>query len=281
MKDDTEMTEDVVKAPTKTAPRTEEGDDIIEVAKAMALAALLAVCIRTFLFEPFNIPSGSMLPSLLVGDYLFVEKYAYGYSKYSFPLDIVSFEGRVFGKDPKRGDVAVFRQPKRPDIDYIKRIVGLPGDVVQVKKGILYINGNAVVRDFRGIENVRDEEGNYIIYNRYVETLPGGVEHYIYEMNDEEPYDDTQTYVVPEGYYFAMGDNRDRSQDSRVTHAVGPVPAENLVGRAWFLFFSTNGVGDACDRDGFLAPVRSIGCKLVTWPRVIRYKRIFKRVQKL
>lgn len=254
-----------------------EKDDIIELVKAMAVAAFIAIVIRTFLFEPFNIPSGSMFPSLLVGDYLFVEKYSYGYSKYSFPLDMGFFDGRVMEKPVARGDVAVFRQPKKPHIDYIKRIIGLPGDTIQVKEGILYINDTAVLRDFQGTEDVK-EDNAFNVYSKYIETLPNGVKHYIYEMSDVERYDDTEVYTVPEGYYFAMGDNRDSSLDSRATEHVGPVPAENLVGRAAFLFFSTEGVGDKCERDGFLAGVRSVGCYVVEWPQAIRFSRIFKRV---
>jgi signal peptidase I len=258
-------------------------DDILELAKALAFAAIIALTIRTFLFEPFNIPSGSLLPTLLVGDYLFVEKYSYGYSKYSFPLDIGPFDGRIFGRDPQRGDIAVFRQPKRPDIDYIKRIIGLPGDHIQVRRGILYINEKPVQRDYRGREHFQGhetEEGdsNFTLYNRYVETLPNGVQHYIYEISDDEALDNTPVYDVPEGYYFAMGDNRDKSLDSRVQSQVGFIPAENLIGRAWFIFFSTEGVGDACAGGNVL---KRIACNVAEWPKVIRYKRILKRVNSL
>jgi len=257
----------------------EEGDDILELAKAMAMAAVIALTIRTFLFEPFNIPSGSLLPTLLVGDYLFVEKYSYGYSKYSFPMDVLNFDGRIWGSDPQRGDIAVFRQPKHPSIDYIKRIVGLPGDKIQVKGGILNINGTPVRREYLGAENYRDD-AIFNVYQRYVETLPNGVKHYIYEISDDQRFDNTPVYTVPQGYFFAMGDNRDSSLDSRAQDEVGFIPAENLVGRAWFIFFSTEGTGTMCDRDGNLASLRSLACKLVTWPKVIRYSRIFKRVNK-
>lgn len=255
-------------------------DEFIDMVKAMAVAALVALMIRTFAFEPFNIPSGSMLPTLQIGDYLFVEKYAYGYSKYSFPLDILSFDGRIMERMPKRGDIAVFRQPKKPEIDYIKRIIGLPGDKIQVREGLLYINGTPVLRDLQGTENI-DDGGMFHFYTRYIETLPNDVKHYIYEISDMESLDDTEVYTVPVGYYFAMGDNRDSSLDSRVQDQVGFVPAENLVGRAAFIFFSTEGIGDKCARDGAFAAMRSLGCKLIEWPKAIRYSRILKSVNSL
>jgi signal peptidase I len=255
-------------------------DDIYELLKAVVTAAFIALVIRSFLFEPFNIPSGSLLPTLQIGDYLFVEKYAYGYGKYSFPFGLIDFDGRVMGAMPKRGDIAVFRQPKKTGVDYIKRIVGLPGDAIQVKDGILHINGQPVTRDFRNIENVNDD-GRSAMYKRYVEKLPNGVKHYIYEISDDAKYDNTPVYIVPPEHYFAMGDNRDSSLDSRAQNDVGFIPAQNLIGRAWFIFFSTEGVGNTCDRDGSLAFARSLGCKLMKWPKVIRYSRFLKKVHKI
>lgn len=260
-------------------------DDASDLLKAMLIAAAIALTIRSLLFEPFNIPSGSMFPTLLVGDYLFVEKYSYGYSKYSFPLDMAPITGRIFERAPERGDVAVFRQPKRVHIDYIKRIIGLPGDTVQMRDGVLHINGKAVPRDYQGIEDL--PEGNAInVYQKYIETLPGngtaeGRRHYIYEITDDEVNDNTQVFTVPEGYYFAMGDNRDSSLDSRVQDQVGFVPAENLVGRAAFIFFSTEGVGEKCAREGHMAMLRQTGCYLIEWPQAIRFKRLFKSVHGL
>lgn len=254
--------------------------DFIELFKAMAMAGLIALVIRTFLFEPFNIPSGSMFPTLLVGDYLFVEKYSYGYSKYSFPLDPPLFKGRILEREVKRGDVAVFRQPPHPQIDYIKRIVGLPGDTIEVREGQLYINGKAVPREYLGTEQMADSIST-TFFMKYNETLPNGVKHHIYEISDSESLDNTPVFTVPEGHYFAMGDNRDQSQDSRVEYEVGFVPAENLVGRAGFLFFSVDSIGNACDRDGMLAAVKSLGCKMIEWPKAIRYSRIFNRVSTL
>ena len=263
-----------------TKPEEKDEDSLVELIKAMAIAAAIALLIRSLAFEPFNIPSGSLLPTLQVGDYLFVEKYSYGYSRYSFPLDMVSFEGRIFGASPARGDIAVFRQPKKTGVDYIKRIIGLPGDAIQVREGVLYINDQAVMRDLRDSETVMDD-GRTSLYKRYIETLPNGVQHYIYEISDYERFDNTPAYTVPAGHYFAMGDNRDSSLDSRAQEELGFVPAENLIGRAWFIFFSTEGVGDKCARNGSFAAVASLGCKLVEWPQAIRYRRFFKPVNKL
>lgn len=273
--------EDIENPDRPQKPATETGvSDFIELARALLVAAAIALCIRTFVFEPFNIPSESMYPTLKVGDYLFVEKYAYGYSRYSFPLGLGGFEGRIMASAPARGDVVVFRLPSDTNIDYIKRIVGLPGDTVQVEDGILHINGTAVRRDYETTEQL--SHGNFFaIYHKYTETLPDGVKHGIYEISDEQSLDNTPAFTVPAGHYFVMGDNRDSSQDSRVTGLVGFVPEENLVGRAFFLFFSTEGIGDKCVRDGVLAAVRSVGCKVVEWPKAIRYNRIFRRVHAL
>ena len=255
-------------------------DDFLELGKAMVLAAIIAIVIRTFLFEPFNIPSASMYPALKIGDYLFVEKYSYGYSRYSFPMNLATFEGRYGSGRPARGDIAVFRQPKQPTIDYIKRIIGLPGDTIQMIEGRLYINSQIVPREFIGTEEVRDKDG-FRIYQKYAETLPNGVKHNIYELSDQDSYDNTVVYTVPEGHYFAMGDNRDASMDSREQVQVGFVPEDNLVGRAAFLFFSTDDIGDACVKDGSLAAVKSVLCQFVERPKAVRYSRIFSSVHGL
>lgn len=262
------------------APEAEKKDDFFELAKAMALAAFIAIVIRTFLFEPFNIPSASMYPALKIGDYLFVEKYSYGYSRYSFPLNLAKFEGRMGSGRPERGDIAVFRQPKLTSIDYIKRIIGLPGDTIQMIEGRLYINSIQVPREYLGTEEVRDKDG-FRLYQKYLETLPNGVKHHIYELSDQDSYDDTPVYTVPEGHYFAMGDNRDASMDSREQTQVGFVPEDNLVGRAAFLFFSTDDIGDKCQRDGSLAAVKSVLCQFVERPKAVRYSRIFSAVHGL
>lgn len=276
---DQEQAEQAQEKPEEARPEKER-DEAVELLKAMAIAAVIALLIRSFLFEPFNIPSGSMYPTLLVGDYLFVKKWEYGYSAYSFPLDAIPIRGRWMGKEPKRGDVAVFRQPLRPGVDYIKRIVGLPGDRVQVKEGRLYINGEIVLREPLGPENFNDE-GNFRVYQKYIETLPGGVKHYIFEVSDNEALDNTPEFVVPQEHYFAMGDNRDQSLDSRVPLELGFVPAENLIGPAAFLFFSTEGIGDRCVKDGIFAAFKATGCKFVEYAKAVRYGRIFKSVNAL
>jgi signal peptidase I len=238
-----------------------KSDGFREIAKTVGYAILIALVIRTFLFEPFRIPSGSMIPSLLVGDYLFVAKYSYGYSKYSFPFSPDLFSGRIIEGEPKRGDVVVFRQPPHPEIDFIKRIIGLPGDHIQMKKGILYINDVPVIRE--SIPNYVDEQGNS--YTQYIETLPNGVKHHIIEeQGDTGGLDDTDVFVVPPGHYFAMGDNRDKSMDSR-TSEVGYVPAENLVGRAEIIFFSTDGSAHWWE--------------VWKWPLAVRYARLFDLIQ--
>lgn len=215
-----------------------------ETGRTILFVAVVVVGVRTVVFEPFNIPSGSMLPTLLVGDFLVVSKFSYGYSEHSItgarwlmrqvaPGREHLFQGRILGRVPTRGDVAVFKLPSDPSIDYIKRIVGLPGDRIQVKGGILHINGEAVRRDPDGRF---DESGRgFGAVQRYVETLPGGRRHHILEMSDNGWLDNTPEITVPQGHVFGMGDNRDNSQDSRV---FGPIPLDNLVGRAEFLFFS-------------------------------------------
>jgi len=212
--------------------------------KTIVYAVLIALFIRTVAYEPFNIPSGSMIPTLLVGDYLFVSKFSYGYSYHSLPLSPRIFSGRLFAEAPQRGDIAVFKLPSDNDTDYIKRVIGLPGDRIMVRQGRLYINGTVVPRD--RVENYIDESTGATV-PQFVETLPNGRKHRILEVGgDAAPLDNTQEYIVPAGHYFMMGDNRDNSADSRVLRGmdsrwVGYVPAENFVGRAEFLFFSTDG----------------------------------------
>ncbi len=233
---------------------------IAETIKTVVYAMLIAIVIRTVAFEPFNIPSGSMIPTLLVGDYLFVSKFSYGYSKYSLPLSPPLFSGRVFGSLPERGDVAVFKLPRDPSVDYIKRIIGLPGDRIQMKGGQLFINGQQVERQPDG-DYVAEGDGPKMLLKRYIETLPGGRQHLILKASDDQPLDNTQEYKVPEGYVFAMGDNRDNSLDSRVLNAVGFIPVENLVGRAEFLFFSVDAT--------------SPWWEVWEWPFEIRWSRLF------
>ncbi len=228
---------------------------------------LIALVVRTVAYEPFNIPSGSMIPTLLVGDYLFVSKFSYGYSRYSLPFGLPLFSGRILFHSPERGDVAVFKLPTDNSTDYIKRLIGLPGDHIQMKGGNLYINDQLVPR--RRIDDYLDQEGGMVRpVAHYIETLPndhGGRAHPIIKYGDNGPLDNTEVYDVPPEHYFGMGDNRDNSQDSRVLAAVGYIPAENLVGRAEFLFFSTDGSARLWE--------------IWKWPFAIRYDRIFKGVR--
>ncbi len=208
---------------------------------------LIVVCIavplflRSVAYAPFHIPSGSMKPNLLVGDYLFVSKFAYGYSRYSFPLGIKFFEGRMMNTDPSRGDVIVFRMPTDTKVDYIKRLIGLPGDTVQMIEGRLYLNGRLVPKERVDDFVEEQEDGSLRRIPRYRETLPEGLAYYVLDEDSHGRLDTTPLYRVPEGHYFFMGDNRDNSQDSRVQNLVGFVPGDNLVGRAELIFFSNSG----------------------------------------
>ncbi len=232
---------------------------IVVVVQALALAIL----VRIFLFQPFNIPSGSMKPTLLVGDYLFVSKYSYGYSKYSFPLvSSYLFDGRIWEGKPKRGDVAVFRKPTDVNIDYIKRVIGLPGDKVQMKEGQLYINGKAVPKIKTGTFFDTDKNYNDLAVS-YEETLPNGVKYTVLDRGAQHQ-DNTREYTVPEGHYFMMGDNRDNSTDSRYLSEVGMVPLENFVGRAEVIFFSSTEKANIWE--------------FWTWPFTTRWSRIFNGV---
>jgi signal peptidase I len=220
---------------TSGAKRKEGG--IAETGRVIFHALIIALVIRTFLFQPFNIPSGSMKETLLVGDYLFVSKYSYGYTHYSFPFSPPLFSGRIWSAMPQRGDVVVFRLPKDDTTDYIKRVIGLPGDHIQMIKGVLHINGVPVKRE-RISDFIDDENGRTVRVKRWRETLPNGVSYTTLDLMDNGFYDNTQEYVVPPGHYFMMGDNRDNSTDSRFLNQVGYVPFENLIGRAQIIFFS-------------------------------------------
>ena len=181
-----------------------------------------------------------MKPTLLDGDYIFTSKYSYGYSRYSFPLGLPVFDGRVMAETPVRGDVIVFRQPHNPSINYIKRLIGLPGDNIQMKDGILHINDVAVPKKRDGIFVDEDSYGNRKRVARFIETLPNGVSYTVLDEDTDGLYDNTQVYIVPEGHYFFMGDNRDNSADSRVLESVGYVPDENLVGKAQVILLSSS-----------------------------------------
>ncbi|KAF0112619.1 MAG: signal peptidase I, partial [Rhodospirillaceae bacterium] len=216
--------------------RKKSNHDKSETVRTILYAILIALTVRTFAFEPFNIPSGSMQPNLLIGDYLFVSKYSYGYSRHALPFSVPLFPGRLAPRAPQRGDVAVFKVPTDNKTDYIKRVIGLPGDRIQVVGGMLRINGIPVTRERIEDFVAEDGYGNAHVYVQYLETLPNGVRHKMIEMSDDTPFDNTREFVVPPEHYFMMGDNRDNSTDSR--SLVGYVPFENFVGRAEILFFS-------------------------------------------
>ena len=243
------------------APKKTSG--FAETIKTVIYAILIALAIRTVAYEPFNIPSGSMIPTLLIGDYLFVSKFSYGYSRYSLPFSLPLIPERVFFREPTRGDVTVFKLPTDNRTDYIKRVVGLPGDTVQLRNSVLYINGEPVKRQRAEDLVERDGAGKFRRIPRYLETFPNGHAHHITEATEDSPSDTTDVYTVPPKHYFVMGDNRDRSRDSRFLDEVGYVPRQNLVGRAEFLFFSV---------DGKL-------WEFWRWPDSLRFERFFKAIE--
>jgi signal peptidase I len=246
-----------------TQEKRKEGG-FAETVRVIVHALIIAAIIRTFLFQPFNIPSGSMKATLLVGDYLFVSKYTYGYSHYSLPYSPPIFSGRIMGSEPKRGDVIVFRLPRDDSVDYIKRVIGLPGDRIQMIDGVLHINNQAVQRE-RAEEYVETEEGRTQRVKRWRETLPNGVSYYTLDLVDRGFYDNTDVYTVPAGHLFMMGDNRDNSTDSRVLSQVGYVPLQNVIGRAEIIFFSV--------AEGERA------WQVWRWPWSVRWDRLFTIVR--
>ena len=238
---------------------------ILETIKVVVQALLIALVIRTLLFQPFNIPSGSLIPTLLIGDYLFVSKYTYGYSKHSMPFSPPLFSGRVWAAEPKRGDIAVFKLPTDNSTDYIKRVIGLPGDRIQMIDGILHINNQPVKRERIADYVTNDAWGRSTPVIRYRETLPHGVGHEIIEsQGDTGSFDNTPVFTVPAGHFFMMGDNRDNSLDSR-DRSVGFVPFENFVGRAEIIFFSIE--------DGASA------WRVWEWPWTVRWTRLFSAIK--
>lgn len=236
--------------------------------------ALFVFLIRSFLFSPFVIPSGSMLPRTLIGDYLFVTKWNYGYSRHSMPWSLPLIPGRIFASDPVRGDVAVFKAPPGNREDWIKRVIGLPGDTIEMRSGQIVLNGQPVpktrVADFvlpvtpnfacDSVFQDNDADGRPICrFPQYRETLPGGREYLVLDQGFS-PADDTGEFVVPAGHVFMMGDNRDDSKDSRFADSIGFVPMENLEGKAVVTFWSTDGSAS------WLMPW--------TWPSATRWTRI-------
>ena len=243
-----------------------------EFVQTIIVVVAIVFVVRTFLFQPFRIPSGSMENTLLVGDYIIVSKYPYGFSNYSIPFAPNLFSGRVLGSEPERGDVVVFAYPANPSIDYIKRIVGLPGDRLRMSHGVLYVNGAPAkqerVQDF--IETL--SSGIERPVPRYRETFADGRSHEILDRDANGDFDDTPEFIVPPGHYFMMGDNRDRSNDSRVPDSgVGFVPAENIVGRAEFVLSSWSCSGD-WECAARLAEVW-------TWPWTLRTDRILHAIK--
>ncbi len=239
------------------APETKKRSALVSNFYTLVIAFLLAMGFRSFFFEPFHIPTGSMKNTLLVGDYLFVSKYSYGYSRYSFPLGLPLFEGRMAEfNQPKRGDVVVFRFPQNPHVDFIKRLIGLPGDKIQLREGIVYINDQPLPRT-RLSDYADDENRNNIkSVPAFSETLPEGKIIHILKQYKIGIADDTQVYTVPPKHYFMMGDNRDNSHDSRFLEDVGYVDEANLVGRAEIIFFSTDGSAKLSDPASWFSAMR-------------------------
>ena len=235
----------------KAAPGSEKSDgpgmtamgELVEIIKTVIYALLIALFLRVLFFQPFTIPSASMEPNLYEGDYIIVSKFSYGYSHHSIPFSPLLFSGRLLARPAHRGDVVVFKLPRDGHTDYIKRVIGLPGDRIQMQNGLLYLNGAQVQR--QALASVREDTGYGYVRDvaRYRETLPGGKTYVTNDFGTDNDLDNTDVFLVPAGHYFMMGDNRDNSSDSRVAPeagGVGYVPAENLVGRAQIILLSWN-----------------------------------------
>lgn len=254
----------VAAPPPAAAPRASGWWPTLRFYLLLFLAALF---LRSFIVAPFNIPSGSMLPNLMIGDYLFVTKWPYGFSRYAVPFGLASFDGRVLGRLPDRGDIVVFRYPGDEDKDLVKRVIGLPGDTISVHRGIVTLNGIPIPRrriaDFEmpispnspcravareGARRFDRPDGTAVCaYRRYVETLPGGRGYEVLDQTDYADADEYPQVTIPEGHVFVMGDNRDDSADSRVEVArggVGMLPVDHLLGEAAIAFWSTDGTAE-------------------------------------
>ena len=231
--------------------------------KALFWALLIAGIIRTFAIEPFKIPSGSMKPNLLVGDFLFVSKWNYGYSRYSFPFGLAPFSGKIFEKNPERGDIIVFKLPGQENINYVKRLLGLPGETIKVIDGEVFIKKNNSL-NFEKLNQISDD---LFFDDQYQEEINQLIEdnYKILNITDNGPLDYTPEYIIPQNKYFFMGDNRDNSSDSRVMSGVGFVPKENMIGKVWFIWLSID--------------TQFSITKFWTLPLHIRYERLFKSVK--
>jgi len=247
--------------PPQTTPPQEDG--MMETIRTVIFAVFIALIIRTLAFEPFNIPSESMVPTLLIGDFLFVSKFEYGYGSTGTFWGQAPFAGRIGGHEPKRGDVVVFKWPRDNSTDYIKRLIGLPGDTVQMRHGLLYLNGVPVDRE--KLTSPLTEPGVHVPASAtdYMEPLPDGPTHIIRKLSDTGGLNDTEVFTVPPHHYFFMGDNRDNSRDSRdPSGGVGFVPEENLVGHAEIIWFSI---------DGHF-------WEFWKWPWAVRWHRLFEKI---
>ena len=253
-------------------------EKMIEVFKTFFIAIIVAIFLRSFAYEPFKIPSGSMKPNLLVGDFLFVSKFSYGYSKYSVPFGrYIPFDGRLFFSEPKRGDVAVFKFPGDNKTDYIKRIIGLPGDQVKVEDGFVFVNEKKLLRNNKGIFEDMHRHGYPEKFNLIEEENNAGKKYFVLDdvsfdgvinsSNSDNFLDvnNTKNYTVPNNHYFVMGDNREHSSDSRILSHVGYVPKDNLVGKAALIFLSIESSNKS---------LSLFGINLLRIPKSIRINRI-------
>ena len=231
--------------------------------KALFWALIIAGVIRTFAIEPFKIPSGSMKPNLLVGDFLFVSKWDYGYSRYSFPFGLPPFKGKIFESNPERGDIIVFKLPGQENINYVKRLVGLPGETIKVVNGKIYLKTENST-DFEGLDQIEDGFFYDDQYGKEIQQLIEN-EYRILNITNDGPLDYTPEYEIPNDKFFFMGDNRDNSSDSRILSGVRFVPKVNIVGKVWFIWFSV-------DTDFSLS-------KFWNLPFHIRYDRLFNTIK--